>query len=87
MALAYSEADPQLQQQQLKIVECLTQRLRDLVNNLLFLTHLDGRMLDIHSQPFPLDTSLIEVREKNEQMSGKKVFLSCYISMIPKEKY
>ncbi|MEA5535595.1 HAMP domain-containing sensor histidine kinase [Crocosphaera sp. XPORK-15E] len=80
MALAYPEADPQLQQRQLKVVERLTQRLGNLVNDLLFLARSDSGMLEIREQEVPLDALLIEVIEEQRTFAEQKgIFLSLHI--------
>ncbi|HAC64681.1 MAG TPA: two-component sensor histidine kinase [Cyanothece sp. UBA12306] len=80
MALAYPEADPHLQQRQLRVVERLTQRLGNLVNDLLFLARSDSGMLQVHNEPVPLDALLIEVIEEQRTTAEQKgVFLSLRI--------
>ncbi|MEA5510521.1 HAMP domain-containing sensor histidine kinase [Crocosphaera sp. UHCC 0190] len=80
MALAYPEADPQLQQRQLKVVERLTQRLGNLVNDLLFLARSDSGILQIREQDVPLDALLIEVIEEQRTFAEQKgIFLSLHI--------
>ena len=80
MALAYPEADLQLQQRQLRVVERLTQRLGNLVNDLLFLARSDSGMLQTHDQPVPLDALLIEIIEEQRTTAEQKgVFLSLHI--------
>ncbi len=64
MALAYPEAEPQLQAKQLQIIERLTQRLGKLVNDLLFLARSDSGLTDIEQEPVQLDALLIEVIEE-----------------------
>lgn len=80
MALAYPEADPQLQQRQLRVVERLTQRLGNLVNDLLFLARSDSGMLQTSLQSVPLDALLIEVIEEQRTTAEQKgIFLSLHI--------
>ncbi|MGK7940316.1 MAG: sensor histidine kinase [Crocosphaera sp.] len=80
MALAYGNTDPQVQQRQLKVVERLTQRLGNLVNDLLFLARSDSGMLQIRQQQIPLDALLIEVIEEQRTLAEQKnIFLSLHI--------
>ena len=77
MALAYPDAEPQLQQRQLKVIERLTKRLGHLVNDLLFLARSDSGMLQTIKQPVPLDALLIEVIEEQRIVAEQKeIFLS-----------
>lgn len=62
MAIAYPDAD--MRQQNLKVIERLTQRLGRLVNDLLFLARTDSGVLQIDFQPIPLDALLLEVIEE-----------------------
>ena len=80
MALAYGTRDPKVQQRQLKVVERLTQRLGNLVNDLLFLARSDSGMLQIKQQTLPLDALLIEVIEEQRTVAQQKdIFLSLHI--------
>ncbi len=80
MALAYGNSDPQVQQRQLKVVERLTQRLGNLVNDLLFLARSDSGMLQIKQHTIPLDALLIEVIEEQRTLAEQKsIFLSLHI--------
>jgi len=80
MALAYPETDPKIQEQQLKIVERLTQRLGNLVNDLLFLARSDSGTIQINYQPVPLDALLIEVIEEQRLIAQQKgIFLSLHL--------
>lgn len=80
MALAYPEAEPQLQQRQLRTIERLTKRLGHLVNDLLFLARADGGMIQVDFQPVPLDALLIEVIEEQRVIAEQKgIFLSVHI--------
>ena len=80
MALSYGNSDPQVQQRQLKVVERLTQRLGNLVNDLLFLARSDSGMLQIKQQTLPLDALLIEVIEEQRTVAQQKdIFLSLHI--------
>ncbi|MEM7591018.1 MAG: HAMP domain-containing sensor histidine kinase [Cyanobacteria bacterium P01_A01_bin.83] len=81
MALAYPEAEPQLQQKQLQIIERLTQKLGRLVNDLLFLARTDSGMLQQDWQPVPLDALLIDVIEEQRITATQKgLFLSLHIA-------
>jgi OmpR-family two-component system manganese-sensing sensor histidine kinase len=64
MALSYPEADPQWHRDQLRVVERLTQRLGNLVNDLLFLARSDGGMLKSQNQAVSLDALLLAVVEE-----------------------
>ncbi|WP_036485848.1 cell wall metabolism sensor histidine kinase WalK [Myxosarcina sp. GI1] len=80
MALAYPEAEPQLQQRQLKIIERLTQKLGSLVNDLLFLARSDSGMVELEWQTVPLDALLIEVIEEQRIAAEQKhLFLGLHI--------
>jgi OmpR-family two-component system manganese-sensing sensor histidine kinase len=81
MALSYSNAEPQLQQRQLKVIERLTQRLGHLVNDLLFLARSDSGIAKMNMQDVPLDALLIEVIEEQRAISEQKnIFLSLQIA-------
>lgn len=80
MALAYPDAEPQLLQRQLKVIERLTQRLGILVNDLLFLARSDSGMVQPNYQDVPLDALLIEVIEEQRIIAQQKgIFLSLHI--------
>ena len=80
MALAYPEAEPQLQHRQLQIIERLTQKLGRLVNDLLFLARSDSGMAQLDWQPVPLDALLIDVIEEQRiAATQKELFLSLHI--------
>jgi two-component system, OmpR family, manganese sensing sensor histidine kinase len=80
MALAYPEAEPQLQQRQLQIIERLTQKLGRLVNDLLFLARADSGIAQLDWQPVPLDALLIDVIEEQRIAATQKgLFLSLRI--------
>ena len=80
MALAYPEAEPQLQQRQLRIIERLTQKLGRLVNDLLFLARSDSGIVQLDWQSVPLDALLIEVIEEQRIFAEPKgLFLSLHI--------
>lgn len=80
MALAYPEAEPQLQQRQLKVIERLTQRLGRLVNDLLFLARSDSGIVQTNFEPVPLDALLIEVIEEQKTLAEQKnIFLSVHL--------
>ena len=80
MALAYPEAEPQLQQRQLQIIERLTQKLGRLVNDLLFLARADSGMVQLDWQAVPLDALLIDVIEEQRIAATQKgLFLSLRI--------
>ena len=80
MALAYPEAEPQLQRRQLQIIERLTQKLGRLVNDLLFLARSDSGMAQLDWQTVPLDALLIDVIEEQRIAATQKgLFLSLHI--------
>lgn len=80
MALAYPEAEPQLQQRQLQIIERLTQKLGRLVNDLLFLARADSGIAQLDWQSVPLDALLIDVIEEQRIAATQKgIFLSLHI--------
>ena len=80
MALAYPEAEPELQKRQLEIIERLTQKLGRLVNDLLFLARSDSGMVQQEWQSVPLDALLIEVIEEQRVAATQKgLFLSLHI--------
>ncbi|MEY4518007.1 MAG: hypothetical protein RLZZ499_606 [Cyanobacteriota bacterium] len=80
MALAYPEAEPQLQQRQLQIIERLTRKLGRLVNDLLFLARTDSGIAELDWQAVPLDALLIDVIEEQRIAATQKgLFLSLRI--------
>jgi OmpR-family two-component system manganese-sensing sensor histidine kinase len=72
VALADPDFEPQLQRQQLKVVERLTQRLGRLVNDLLFLARADSGIVQPQQQDIPLDALLIEVIEEQQLVASEK---------------
>lgn len=64
VALSDPEMTPQEQQQQLEVVERLTQRLGHLVDDLLFLARQDSGIVQPQRQPCPLDALLMAVVEE-----------------------
>ncbi|NJN74474.1 MAG: HAMP domain-containing histidine kinase [Limnothrix sp. RL_2_0] len=70
MAIAYP--DPDVRQQNLKVIERLTQRLGRLVNDLLFLARTDSGVLQVDFQPLPLDALLLEVIEEQKVISKQQ---------------
>jgi two-component system, OmpR family, manganese sensing sensor histidine kinase len=80
MALAYPEAEPQLQQRQLQIIERLTRKLGRLVDDLLFLARSDSGIAQLDWQAVPLDALLIDVIEEQRIAAAQKgLFLSLRI--------
>ena len=80
MALAYPEAEPQLQQRQLQIIERLTQKLGRLVNDLLFLARSDSGIVQLDWQSVPVDALLIDVIEEQRIAATQKgLFLALHI--------
>ncbi len=85
-ALAYPDADPQLQRQQLQVVERLTQRLGRLVNDLLFLARSDSGIVAGDWQELPLDALLIEAIEEQRLLATQQgIYLSLQIAEPPTE--
>ena len=81
MALSYPDADPHWHQDQLRVVERLTQRLGNLVNDLLFLARSDGGMLKSQHQAVSLDALLLAVVEEQRLWAEQKgIHLSLEIS-------
>ena len=77
-AIAYPE--PARQQQQLKVIERLTQRLGNLVNDLLFLARSDSEKVQLNAKPLPLDALLLEVIEEQRLSADQKeIFLTLQI--------
>jgi OmpR-family two-component system manganese-sensing sensor histidine kinase len=72
-AIAYPE--PARQQQQLKVIERLTQRLGNLVNDLLFLARSDSEKVQLNAKPLPLDALLLEVIEEQRLSAEQKGIL------------
>ncbi len=80
MALSDPNADPQLLQRQLTVIERLTKRLGILVGDLLFLARLDSGIVANQKQIVPLDALLIEVIEEQRAIAQHKaIFLSLHI--------
>jgi two-component system, OmpR family, manganese sensing sensor histidine kinase len=89
MVLNYPEIEPQLQQRQLKVIERLTQRLGNLVNDLLFLARADSGMVQSETQLVPLDALSIEVIEEQRLLAEQKgILLALHIpeTNLAKEK-
>ncbi|AIE74446.1 MULTISPECIES: cell wall metabolism sensor histidine kinase WalK [unclassified Synechocystis] len=76
-ALEYPEADLQQQRQQLQVIERLTQRLGNLVNDLLFLARSDSGTLGPTGQTIPLDALLIEVIEEQRLTAEQRGIFLC----------
>ncbi len=73
MALAEEkEGKLELDSQQLKVIERITQRLGRLVNDLLFLARSDSGISQMATQPVPLDALLIEVIEEQRIFAQQK---------------
>lgn len=84
VALADPDSDPQLQRQQLKVVERLTQRLGKLVNDLLFLARVDSGMIQPQWQTVHLDALLMEVIEEQQLIAAQKgIFLALHLIENP----
>lgn len=72
VALADPELDNPEQQQQLEVIERLTQRLGRLVDDLLFLARQESGMLPLSLQPCPLDAVLMAVVEEQQALANTK---------------
>ncbi|WP_299415906.1 HAMP domain-containing sensor histidine kinase [Acaryochloris sp. IP29b_bin.148] len=70
VALADPELDNADQQQQLEVIERLTQRLGRLVDDLLFLARQESGMLQPSLQPCPLDAVLMAVVEEQRTLAN-----------------
>lgn len=70
MALAYPDGESQ--QQQLQVIERLTQRLGGLVNDLLFLARSDSCLIETKQQSVPLDALLMAVIEEQSAIAHSK---------------
>jgi len=72
VALADSELDPVVQQQQLKVIERLTRRLGRLVDDLLFLARQDSSVAPLRRDSVSLDELLHEVMEEQQTIAAEK---------------
>jgi two-component system, OmpR family, manganese sensing sensor histidine kinase len=72
VALSDPDMSPTEQRQQLEVVERLTRRLGNLVNDLLFLARQDSGMMTPNLQPCPLDALLMEVVEEQTPAAEAK---------------
>lgn len=70
--LYYPETDTKIQEKQLKILERLTERLNNLVNDLLFLARNDSGIIKSNFIPIPLDALLLEVVEEQKIIAQQK---------------
>jgi two-component system, OmpR family, manganese sensing sensor histidine kinase len=70
--LSYPETDINSQQKQLKILERLTERLNNLVNDLLFLARNDSGIIQPNFSLIPLDALLLEVVEEQKIIAQQK---------------
>ncbi|MBL1210694.1 HAMP domain-containing sensor histidine kinase [Geminocystis sp. GBBB08] len=70
--LSYPNTDIYTQQKQLKIVARLTERLNNLVNDLLFLARNDSGIIKPNFLPIPLDALLLEVVEEQKIVAKEK---------------
>jgi OmpR-family two-component system manganese-sensing sensor histidine kinase len=83
MALAY----PQTGHQRLEVIDRLTQRLGNLVNDLLFLARSDSGIVQPNFQPVPLDALLMAVIEEQRLIADEKG-ISLSLSIVdPKTDY
>jgi OmpR-family two-component system manganese-sensing sensor histidine kinase len=75
--VALADPDPQLQQQQLKVLERLTRRLGRLVDDLLFLARQDSGITPLKMHDVALDELLVEVVEEQKAIAfDKSIYLS-----------
>ncbi len=72
VALSDPDMSPKEQRQQLEVVERLTQRLGNLVNDLLFLARQDSGIVQPNLQPCPLDALLMAVIEEQLPVAAAK---------------
>ncbi len=72
MALDYPDVNPEIQRKQLSVIERLTKRLGNLVNDLLFLARSDSGTLPVDLQTIPLDALLLEVIEEQRIFAENK---------------
>jgi OmpR-family two-component system manganese-sensing sensor histidine kinase len=70
--VALADPDPQLQQDQLKVIERLTRRLGRLVDDLLFLARQDSGITPLRRDAVKLDELLHEVIEEQQMMAADK---------------
>lgn len=70
--VALADPDPELQQQQLRVVERLTRRLGRLVDDLLFLARQDSAIAPLKTVPLALDDLLKEVMEEQRAIATDK---------------
>ncbi|WP_069791094.1 sensor histidine kinase [Cyanobacterium sp. IPPAS B-1200] len=70
--LAYPEIEPEQNKKQLEIVDRLTERLSNLVNDLLFLARSDSGIINPTFQSIPLDSLLLEVVEEQILIAQEK---------------
>lgn len=85
MLLAYPNTETKSQQRQLKILERLTQRLGNLVNDLLFLARSDSGIVKSDFQSVPLDALLIEVVEE-QRIIAEQNNIYLYLEIISLEQ-
>jgi two-component system, OmpR family, manganese sensing sensor histidine kinase len=84
VALSDPDMSPMEQRQQLEVVERLTRRLGNLVNDLLFLARQDSGMMTPNLQPCPLDALLMEViEEQTPAAEAKQVRLLLDLGDVP----
>ncbi len=84
VALADPDLDSQLQRQQLKVIERLTQRLGRLVNDLLFLARADSGIVQQKWPTVHLDALLMEVIEEQQLIAEQKgISLSLHLVETP----
>ncbi len=84
VALSDPDMSPMEQRQQLEVVERLTRRLGNLVNDLLFLARQDSGMMTPNLQPCPLDALLMEViEEQTPAAEAKQIRLLLDLGDVP----
>lgn len=70
--LNYSHTELTIEQKQLQIIDRLTERLNNLVNDLLFLARSDSGIIEPNMQIIPLDALLLEVVEEQKIIAQQK---------------
>lgn len=70
--LNYPDTESKIKEKQLQIIERLTERLSNLVEDLLFLARIDSGIVKPNLQLIPLDALLLEVVEEQKIIAQKK---------------
>ncbi len=77
--LTYPESDAEVPLQKLRVIERLTQRLGNIVSDLLFLARADSGIVKPHRQRVPLDALLMAVIEEQKSFAQHK---GVYLSLV-----